>query len=90
VLGISCDSVASHKFFAQECGGIEFPMLSDFWPHGEVAKRYGVLMEDAGHPARSVFVVDSGGTVRWAFHAGLDEQRDVNQIIQALENIEKK
>lgn len=89
MLGISCDSVPSHKAFAKEGGGLDFPVLSDFWPHGEVAKSYGVFMEDTGHPRRSVFVLDKKGIVRWAYHADIDEQRDVNQILAALEEINK-
>lgn len=61
-------------------------MLSDFWPHGEVARAYGVLSED-GHPLRSVFVLDREGVVRWAYHAALDEQRDPDAIITALQQI---
>jgi peroxiredoxin len=90
VLGVSCDSVPSHKAFAKECGGLDFPVLSDFWPHGEVAKKFGVFMDDAGHPRRSVFVLDREGVVRWAYHAELDEQRDINDILAALEDIRKQ
>jgi mycoredoxin-dependent peroxiredoxin len=87
VLGISSDTVPSHKAFAKELGGVDFPILSDFWPHGEVARRYGVFMEETGHPRRSVFVLDKRGVVRWAYHAGMDEQRDVNKLLEALEKI---
>lgn len=86
---MSCDSLPSHKAFAKDCGGLDFPLLSDFWPHGEVSKKYGVLMEDTGHPRRSVFILDKKGTVAWAYHARLDEERDVNQILTALEQIDK-
>lgn len=89
VLGISCDTIPSHKAFAKECGGIDFPLLSDFWPHGEVARALGVFLEDAGHPRRSVFVLDQDGVVRWAYHAAAAEQRDVTQILAALEAIQR-
>ncbi len=88
MLGISCDSTHSHKFFAKDCGGIDFPLLSDFWPHGEVAEKFGVFLHEKGHPQRSVFVLDSSGTVRWAYHAALDEQRDVEKILAALAEIQ--
>ena len=87
VLGISCDHTASHKAFAKECGGIDFPLLSDFWPHGHVARAFGVFNEGTGHSNRSVFVLDAAGVVRWAYHAALDEQRDVGQIEAALQGI---
>lgn len=86
---MSCDSVPSHKAFAGESGGLDFPLLSDFWPHGGVARQFGVFTEDTGIPQRSVFVLDNTGTVRWAYHARLDEQRDVTKILAALEEIEK-
>jgi peroxiredoxin len=87
VLGVSCDSVFSHKAFATECGGLDFPLLSDFWPHGTACRAFGVFTENTGFPQRSVFVLDAAGTVRWAYHARLDEQRDVNQILAALDEI---
>jgi alkyl hydroperoxide reductase subunit AhpC len=86
---VSCDSIYSHKAFAADCGGIDFPLLSDFWPHGAVARPFGVFTEESGFTQRSVFVLDTTGTVRWAYHARLDEQRDVHQIFAALEEIQK-
>lgn len=84
-MGISCDSLPSHRAFAKESGGIDFPLLSDFWPHGRVTTQYGVFDEEHGHPRRSVFVLDRQGVVRWAYHAELGEQRDVTKIIEVLE-----
>lgn len=87
VLGISCDSLASHRAFAEECGGIGFPLLSDFWPHGKVAQGFGVFDEEHGHSKRSAFLIDRQGVVRWAYHAELGEQRDVTTIIAVLEEL---
>lgn len=87
VLGISCDSLASHRAFANDCGGIDFPLLSDFWPHGKVARGFGVFDEERGHPRRSAFVIDRQGVVCWAYHAELSEQRDVTTIIAVLEEL---
>ncbi len=89
VLGISSDSVPSHVAFAKDSGGIHFPLLSDFWPHGEVTEKFGVFLHEQGHPRRSVFVLDGEGVVRWAYHAELTEQRDVEQILKALADIRK-
>ena len=47
VLGISCDTTAALRVFAEQ-EGLEFPLLSDFWPHGKVASQYGVLLEERG------------------------------------------
>jgi alkyl hydroperoxide reductase subunit AhpC len=74
--------------FAKDCGGIDFPLLSDFWPHGTAANAFGVFNEELGMSLRSVFVLDRAGVVRWAYHAALDEHRDVTQIIAALEEIQ--
>ena len=88
MLGISCDSSASHRAFANELGGLDFPLLSDFWPHGRVAREYGIFDEDRGHPRRSVFVVDRQGVIRWAYHAELGEQRDISKIVEVLDGMQ--
>ena len=65
VLAISTDPVFSLKAFkAQE--GLEFPLLSDFWPHGEVAKAYGVFNDKAGMAVRGTFLVDTEGAIAFA------------------------
>ena len=65
VLAISVDSTYSHKIFAER-EGYEFPLLSDFWPHGEVAQAYGVFNDERGMDKRSAFVVDAQGVIRYA------------------------
>lgn len=57
VLAISCDSSFVQRRWATE-QHITFPLLSDFWPHGEVSRRYGVLDETLGCPNRTTFVID--------------------------------
>ncbi|MDP1720016.1 MAG: peroxiredoxin [Candidatus Nanopelagicaceae bacterium] len=64
LLAISCDSIFSQRLFAQE-QGYEFPVLSDFWPHGEVSKAYGVFNEARGCAIRGTFIVDKKGILRW-------------------------
>lgn len=78
MLSISVDSVFSHKAFAEKCGGLNFPMLSDFYPHGEVAKLYGVLGE-RGFNKRSVFIIDRGGTIRFSkvYEKGVPENAEL-------------
>ena len=46
-------------------GNLSYPLLSDFWPHGEVAKAYGILNEETGTSRRSVIVVDKEGVIRF-------------------------
>ena len=54
------------KAWAENLGGIPFPLLSDYWPHGTVGKAYGVFNEERGLDMRSAFVVDSKGVIRYA------------------------
>ncbi len=61
VLGISCDPVYSLRAFA-DSDGLNFPLLSDFWPHGAVASEYDVFDEVKGCPRRSSYVIDREGT----------------------------
>ncbi|MDT4924539.1 MAG: mycoredoxin-dependent peroxiredoxin [Pseudonocardiales bacterium] len=62
---ISVDSAYAHKIFSER-EGYEFPLLSDFWPHGGVAKSYGVFNEKTGFANRGTFLVDKAGIVRFA------------------------
>jgi peroxiredoxin len=65
VLAVSTDPVFSLKAFkAKE--GFDFPLLSDFWPHGEVGRAYGVFNEKAGMALRGTFLIDAEGTVAFA------------------------
>jgi peroxiredoxin (alkyl hydroperoxide reductase subunit C) len=65
VVTISVDSPYSHKVFSER-EGYEFPLLSDFWPHGAVAQDYGVFNEVTGFANRGTFLVDRDGVVRFA------------------------
>ena len=65
VLGVSVDAVFSLKAWAKQ-EGYEFPLLSDFWPHGEVAKAYGVFNEVGGMANRGTFLIDTEGIVQFA------------------------
>jgi peroxiredoxin len=62
VLAISCDTRHAQKQWA-EAQGFEFPVLSDFWPHGEVARSYGVFNEALGCANRATFVIDKTGKI---------------------------
>jgi mycoredoxin-dependent peroxiredoxin len=54
------------KAWADHLGGIPFPLLSDYWPHGAVGKAYDVFNEERGMDKRSAFIVDGAGKIRWA------------------------
>ncbi len=83
ILGISCDPVYSLRAFADQ-DGLNFPLLSDFWPHGEVCRAYGVLDEKKGCARRSSYVVDKEGVVRWAVHNAMPEGRDLDEHLKQL------
>ena len=77
VLTISVDSTYSHKIFSQR-EGYEFPLLSDFWPHGGVALAYGVFNDETGFANRGTFLVDSSGIVRFAEMNSPGDGRDAS------------
>ncbi|UGQ14080.1 peroxiredoxin [Yinghuangia sp. ASG 101] len=83
LLAVSCDSMFTQKVFAEK-EGLEYPVLSDFWPHGEVAKAYGVFNEEKGCAVRGTFVIDKEGVVRWTVVNGLPDARDLNDYVKAL------
>jgi peroxiredoxin len=66
ILQISADTVPSLKTWMEQLGGLPFPLLSDYWPHGAVGKAYGVFNEERGMDARSAFVLDAQGVIRYS------------------------
>jgi peroxiredoxin len=75
VLGVSVDTPFSLKAWAEK-EGYQFPLLSDFWPHGEVAQAYGVFNSDAGLAVRGTFLIDTSGVVKFAEVNAPGEARD--------------
>jgi alkyl hydroperoxide reductase subunit AhpC len=65
VLGISTDSRHSHKVYADSLGGVAYPLLSDFHPHGEMARSYGLWNDKTGTPIRGIVIVDKDGIIRY-------------------------
>ena len=86
VLAISCDSTAVHAKWADE-QGYTFPLLADFWPHGEVARTYGVLDEASGLALRGTFVVDLDGTVAYKVVNAIPDARDVEEYKKVLASL---
>ncbi len=83
VLGLSVDSVPCLKAWANSLGGITYPLLSDFFPHGAVAKKYGVLRKD-GRSERAIFVLDKQGIIRYIDIHDIDLQPDNDELIRVL------
>jgi mycoredoxin-dependent peroxiredoxin len=86
-LAISVDAPPTHARWAHE-KGFEFPLLSDFWPHGEVARTYGVLDETLGIALRGTFIVDMDGKVVYTDRNPVPEARDQQAWKAALKEIE--
>ncbi|MBN2386379.1 MAG: redoxin domain-containing protein [Anaerolineales bacterium] len=87
VLGLSVDSVPCLKAWADSLGGISYPLLSDFYPHGKVAKKYGVLRRD-GTTERALFVLDRQGLLRYVDVHDIDQQPDNQVLFRTLAGID--
>jgi len=83
VLAVSCDPMFALRAFADQ-EGLEFPLLSDFWPHGEVSRAFGAFDEGRGCSRRSTFIVDTEGVLRWSVHNASPDARDLADYTQAL------
>ena len=86
VLTISCDHMFSQRAFADR-EGYFFPLLSDFWPHGDVARRYGIFQGSAGAACRGTFLVDRHGVIRWTLVNEIGEARDFSGYHKALKEL---
>jgi mycoredoxin-dependent peroxiredoxin len=83
ILAVSVDHAFALKAWS-DAQGYQFPLLADFWPHGAVAKAYGVFNEAAGFSLRGTFLVDKTGTVQFAEVNGPGEARDQDAWKKAL------
>ncbi|MDR6119068.1 peroxiredoxin [Aeromicrobium sp. SORGH_AS981] len=83
VLAISCDHFFSNRAFA-DAEGLTFPVLSDFWPHGEVSRAYGIFNEGAGAPERGTYLADAEGVLRWKVEHPIGQARDFDAYRAAL------
>ncbi|MEV3991011.1 peroxiredoxin [Streptomyces sp. NPDC049837] len=86
LLAVSNDSIHTLRVFAEQ-EGLEYPLLSDFWPHGEVSRAYGVFDEEKGCAVRGTFIIDKEGVVRWTVVNGLPDARDLNDYVAALDTL---
>ncbi|WP_240777309.1 peroxiredoxin [Nonomuraea basaltis] len=86
VLTVSVDSMFTHRAWADR-EGYTFPLLSDFWPHGQVARAYGVFDEAKGLALRGTFIIDGAGVIRWSVVHPISSARDVADYVKALADI---
>lgn len=84
VLGISVDSIPSHIAWAKSLGGIEYDLLADFHPKGQVAKSYGVWREAAGIAERALFIVDKDGKIAYVDIHEISDQPDNEELFDVL------
>ncbi len=90
VLGISVDSIYSHGAWAT-VRGITFPLLADFNPKGEVARRYAVYRNSTGFSERALYVVDSNGVIRYAHVSPqLHQVPDIYELLDHLKSIKPR
>ena len=83
LLGVSVDSKATLRAFA-EADGYDFNLLADFWPHGAVAKEYGVFLPEKGFANRASFLIDVNGIIRASFVTAPGQARSIDAYREAL------
>jgi peroxiredoxin len=86
VLGVSVDSVWSHKAYAEKMD-IHYSLLADFHPRGAMSEKYGVYLADKGISGRSIFIIDKKGKVAWAKDYDIPVVPDVKEVAAALEKV---
>ena len=86
VVLVSCDPSPSRQAWKKQLGA-DYTFASDFWPHGAVAKAYGVFDEEIGAPHRGTFLVDRDGTVIWSLVNWQDERR-TEMVADSLDTLE--
>ena len=86
VLAVSCDAMYTLRAYA-DAEGIPFDLLSDHWPHGAIARAYGVFDEQAGCARRGTFVVDSAGLITWLQVNQVNERRELAAVLAAAANL---
>jgi glutaredoxin len=87
VLGLSVDSTATLKAWADSLGGITYPLLSDFYPHGQIAELFGVLRSE-GYAERAIFIIDKRGRIRYMDIHDINKQPSNDDLFEALGAIE--
>lgn len=87
LIGITTDNVPSLYAWTSQMGALWFTVASDFWPHGEAAKRYGVLRSD-GTTERALFVIDKEGVIRWYDVHDINKRPPLDHLVEALFAVE--
>jgi peroxiredoxin len=89
IVGISVDGAWCHTAFSKD-RQLRFPLLADFEPKGEVARRYGVYNEEVGVSERALFVIDAEGIIRWRYVSPMGINPGADGILDALEKLPRE
>src|SRR5579885_1732493 len=86
VLGVSVDSVWSHKAYAEKMG-IHYSLLADFHPRGAMSEKYGVYLADKGITGRAIAIVNKSGKIAWFKNYEILQVPDVKEVASALQQV---
>ncbi len=86
ILGLSVDSVWSHKAYAEKMG-INYPLLADFQPRGAVADKFGMFLADKGITGRAIAIINKDGNVAWFKQYDIPTLPAIDEVAQALSQI---
>jgi peroxiredoxin len=89
LIGITVDNIPTLYAWTHQMGKLWFSVLSDFWPHGAVAARYGVLRSD-GVAERALFVIDKGGIIQYIHVEDINVRPKLEDLVMELEKLNKK
>jgi peroxiredoxin len=89
LIGISVDNIPTLHAWTQQMGELWFPVVSDFWPHGAVARSYGVLRSD-GTAERSLFIIDKQGIIRYIDVHNINKMPKLEDLAKELERLQKQ
>lgn len=87
VLGLSVDSVWSHKAFAEKMG-INYPLLADFNPRGAVAEKFGLYLADKGITGRAIAIINKNGNVAWLKNYDIPVVPEMKEVSEALAHVQ--
>jgi peroxiredoxin (alkyl hydroperoxide reductase subunit C) len=87
LLGISVDNIPTLHSWTTEMGGLWFPVLSDFWPHGKVASEYGILRSD-GTSERALFIIDKQGILKYIDVHDINKRPPLENLIRELQQLD--
>jgi peroxiredoxin len=88
LIGITVDNIPTLYAWTNQMGDLWFPVLSDFWPHGAVADKFGVLRSD-GTSERALFVIDKKGIIRYTDVHDINKRPLLEVLVKELEKLEK-